>query len=112
MAETWQRPSPAAADVIRQACRLFLDQPAGLAATIDGAIVDMAPPALREDPALAAEVAASNRANLFHWSSCNERDPGGRVPVHLTPEILAIARDAVRRGLEQNIFTTYRTGQN
>src|SRR4051794_26910667 len=107
--EGWERPGPGAAELIREAAQLFLDQPAGLAGEVDAAIVASSPPGLRDDPTLASEVAASNRANLFHWASCNLRDPGGRVPVNLSPEVLAIARDAVRRGLEQNILTTYRT---
>ena len=40
------------------------------------------------------------------------RDPGGRVPANLTPEVLGIAREAFRRGIEQTVYTTYHAGQN
>jgi len=40
------------------------------------------------------------------------RDPAGRVPANLTPEVLGIAREAFRRGIEQTVYTTYHAGQN
>src|SRR2546430_11297600 len=48
---------------------------------------------LRSEPVLAAEVAASTRANVLYWAASMERDPGGRVPANLTPEVLGIARE-------------------
>ena len=67
---------------------------------------------LRSEPVLAAEVAASTRANVLHWAAGIARDPGGRVPANLTPEVLGIAREAFRRGIEQTVYTTYHAGQN
>ena len=61
---------------------------------------------------LAAEVAASTRSNVLHWAAGIARDPGGRVPANLTPEVLGIAREAFRRGIEQTVYTTYHAGQN
>jgi DNA-binding PucR family transcriptional regulator len=61
---------------------------------------------------LAAEVAASTRANVLHWAASMVRDPGGRVPASLSPEVLGIAREAFRRGIEQTVYTTYHAGQN
>jgi DNA-binding PucR family transcriptional regulator len=40
------------------------------------------------------------------------RDPGARVPANLSPEVLAIARDAVRRGADQMLLSTYHASQN
>jgi DNA-binding PucR family transcriptional regulator len=34
------------------------------------------------------------------------------VPANLTPEVLGIAREAFRRGIEQTVYTTYHAGQN
>ena len=67
---------------------------------------------LRSEPVLAAEVAASTRSNVLHWAAGIARDPGGRVPANLTPEVLGIAREAFRRGIEQTVYTTYHAGQN
>ena len=61
---------------------------------------------------MAAEVTASNRANVLHLAASMLKDPGGRVPVNLTPEVLGIAREAFRRGIEQAVYTTYHAGQN
>src|ERR1700756_1018835 len=35
-----------------------------------------------------------------------------RGPANLTPEVLGIAREAFRRGIEQTVYTTYHAGQN
>jgi hypothetical protein len=67
---------------------------------------------LRSEPVLAAEVAASTRANVLAWAAGIARDPGGRVPANLTPEVLGIAREAFRRGIEQTVYTTYQAWQN
>lgn len=112
MAEAWEPPSPAAAALLRDAARLFLDAPHELMAELDAAIMDALPQALREEPTLAAEVAASTRANLVHWATCTLEEPGKRIPVNLTPEVLGIARDAVRRGADQILLSTYHAGQN
>jgi DNA-binding PucR family transcriptional regulator len=56
--------------------------------------------------------AGPNRANLLHWAAANIRDPGAPVPANLGPEPLGIARDLVRRGLDDAALQTYRIGQN
>ena len=38
--------------------------------------------------------------------------PGRAGPANLTPEVLGIAREAFRRGIEQAVYTTYHAGQN
>jgi hypothetical protein len=45
---------------------------------------------------LAAEVAASTRANVLYWAAGILRDPGGRVLANLSPEVLGIARGPCR----------------
>jgi DNA-binding PucR family transcriptional regulator len=109
--------SPQAADLIRRLARGILDEPADLMAEVYAAVSAAAVSAaadesLRSEPVLAAEVAASTRANVLHWAASIERDPGGRVPANLTPEVLGIAREAFRRGIEQTVYTTYHAGQN
>ena len=39
-------------------------------------------------------------------------DPGAPVPANLGPEPLGIARDLVRRGLNESALQAYRVGQN
>ena len=104
--------SPQAADLIRQVARVFLDEPADLMAELHAAVSAAADEPLRSEPTLAAEVAASNRANVLHLAASMLKDPGGRVPANLTPEVLGIAREAFRRGIEQAVYTTYHAGQN
>jgi DNA-binding PucR family transcriptional regulator len=112
MADTWAPPSPQAARLMKDAVRLFLEQPAELVDQVDRAIIAAAPEGLLADPVLAAEAAASTRANVIHWATCMMRDPGARVPANLSPEVLAIARDAVRRGADQMLLGTYHASQN
>ncbi len=109
--------SPQAADLVRRLARGILDEPADLmaevyAAVVAAAVSTAADEPLRSEPVLASEVAASTRANVLHWAASILRDPGGRVPANLTPEVLGIAREAFRRGIEQTLYTTYHAGQN
>ena len=104
--------SPQAADLIRQIAQVFLDEPADLMAEVHAAVLAAADEPLRSEPVLAAEVAASTRANVLHLAASMLEDPGGPVPASLTPEVLGIAREAFRRGIEQSVYTTYHTGQN
>jgi DNA-binding PucR family transcriptional regulator len=104
--------SPQAADLVRRIARGVLDEPADLMAEVYAAVSAAADEPLRSEPVLAAEVVASTRANVLHWAASMERDPGGRVPANLSPEVLGIAREAFRRGIDQTVYTTYHAGQN
>jgi DNA-binding PucR family transcriptional regulator len=104
--------SPQAAELVRRIARVFLDEPADLMDQVHSAVSAAADEPLRSEPLLAAEVAASTRANVLHWAASMERDPGGRVPANLSPEVLGIAREAFRRGIDQTVYTTYHAGQN
>ena len=104
--------SPQVADLVRRIARTVLDEPADLMDQIQAAVSAAADEPLRSEPVLAAEVAASTRSNVLYWAAGIARDPGGRVPADLTPEVLGIAREAFRRGIEQTVYTTYHAGQN
>ncbi len=104
--------SPQAADLVRRIARMILDEPADLIDQVYAAVLAAADEPLRSEPTLAAEIAASTRANVLHWAASMLTDPGGRVPANLTPEVLGIAREAFRRGIEQTVYTTYHAGQN
>jgi len=86
-----------ATDLVRRIARMVLDEPADLMAEVQAAVSAAADEPLRSQPVLAAEVAASTRANVLHWAASMEQDPAGRVPANLTPEVLGIAREAFRR---------------
>jgi DNA-binding PucR family transcriptional regulator len=104
--------SPQAADLVRRVARAVLDEPADLMDQVHAAVLAAADEPLRGEPVLAAEVAASTRSNVLHLAAGMLKDPGGRVPANLTPEVLGIAREAFRRGIEQSVYTTYHAGQN
>jgi DNA-binding PucR family transcriptional regulator len=104
--------SAQAADLVRRIARGVLDEPAGLMAEVQAAVSAAADEPLRSEPVLAAEVAASTRANVLHWAASMVADPGVRVTASLSPEVLGIAREAFRRGIEQTVYTTYHAGQN
>lgn len=108
----WDPPSPRAGALLGDAARSFLEHSTELVAQLDGAVMDVFPESLRADVTLAAEAAASTRANILHWATHVMADPGGRVPANLSPEVLAIARDAVRRGEDQMLPGAYHASQN
>ena len=68
--------------------------------------------AIAGDPVLAEATRRSNRANLLHWAAANISRPGEPVPANLGPEPLAIARDLIRRGMDESAVDAYRIGQN
>ncbi|MDP9384700.1 MAG: PucR family transcriptional regulator, partial [Actinomycetota bacterium] len=111
-ATVWDRPSPAVAELIRAAAAALLESPADVFDAVDQITLDNADPAVTADPALVAAIRRTNRANLTHWAEANVHDPGAPVPPNLGPEVLGIARDLVRRGLDLRSLDAYRTGQN
>ncbi|MBA2348223.1 MAG: PucR family transcriptional regulator, partial [Solirubrobacterales bacterium] len=111
-AHRWERPSDRTCELIRTGAELLLAAPdAGLAQVDAVTLADVAP-AIREDPGLVASIRRANRANLTHWLEANRHDPGMPVEPNLGPDTFGIARDLVRRGLDQNSLDAYRTGQN
>ena len=108
----WDSPSPAAAALVREAAEHVLEHTDELAGLLDAAVYSVTPDPLREDVTLGAEAAASNRANLVHWASSVRDQPGARVPAKLSAEVLAVARDALRRGADQMLLSSYHASQN
>ncbi len=81
-------------------------------ADVDAATLADQHPALVGDPALVAEMRRSNRANFLFWAESIKRDPCGAVPPNPGPEPRIIARDLVRRGLDDSVLQAWRAGQN
>ena len=109
----WNCPSPRVAELIRQGATLALSAPPEWLDELDEVTLQREElPGVNEDPALRAAVKRTNRANLAHWAQANIHDPGAPVPANLGPEPLGIARDLVRRGLDDRALHSYRIGQN
>lgn len=71
-----------------------------------------AAPALAADPVLAHDTAASTHANVVGWAAASIARPGEPVAIEVSPAALDLARDVVRRGLDQEpLITAYRQGQ-
>lgn len=109
----WERPSARVAELIRTGAELVLQQPDEIFDEVDAVVLnDAAGDAVAQDPALADAVRRTNRANLVHWAEANLRDPGAPVAPNVGPQTLAVARDLVRRGLDDGALDSYRMGQN
>ncbi len=109
--DVWHSPSARCAELIASGARMMLDAPE-IFDEIDQAVLTAAGESITSDPALAASMRATDRANLVHWLTSNIRAPGERVVANVGPETLGIARDLVRRGLDDRATEAYRTGQN
>jgi DNA-binding PucR family transcriptional regulator len=102
----------ALADRIGDIAELVLADLGQLADEMDLSIAELAPE-LASDPTLAAEMSASNRANIRRLLKALVRRDGRPPPTDIPPEALDIARTTVRRGIDvQLIFQAYRRGQN
>jgi DNA-binding PucR family transcriptional regulator len=112
VSEAWDPPSSEAAALLRDGAQFFVEHSAELVDQLDEAVMAAFPERLREDVTLAAEAAASTRANILHWATCTIHDPGARVPANLSPEVIGIARVAIRRGEDQMVLRTYHASQN
>jgi DNA-binding PucR family transcriptional regulator len=108
----WDAPRERVAELIRATAVRLLERPAALFDDVDAAVLATAPEGLVGDPALSAGVGTTNRANLVHWATANIEHPGAPVPPLLSPETLDLARDVVRRGLDDTSLNGYRVGQN
>src|SRR5437879_13924121 len=101
MAGAWDPPSPEAAALLQEGAQFFIEHADELVDQLDRAVMAAFPERLLDDVTLAAEAAASTRANIVHWATSVIRDPGAPVPANLGPEVIGIARVAMRRGEDQ-----------
>ncbi len=109
----WERPSDRVREYFRNGAQTILNsQSEWLEALHDAELSAANMHELADDPVLNAALRRTTRANLLHWAAANVRDPGAPVPANLGPEPLGIARDLVRRGLNESALQAYRVGQN
>ncbi len=110
---SWERPSARVAELIRAGIEGILsDDNPGFFEGIDAASLAEHDAAVAEDPALLASFRRANRAAIVHWAEANLRDPGSEVSPYSGPELQAVIRDLVRRGLDAQVLEPYRAGQN
>jgi DNA-binding PucR family transcriptional regulator len=101
------------AALIRDGATAFLEDPGSLFGEVDAAVLEATPTRLSSDPAITTATIATNHANILHWVTANVRRPGEPVPANLSPAVVDIARDIVRRGVDDTTtLNTYRIGQN
>ncbi|GIF66848.1 hypothetical protein Ais01nite_48830 [Asanoa ishikariensis] len=109
---SWDPPSPRVRELIRQGAEIALNPRPEWLAEIDAAtLAGEARRAIAADPVLAAATRRTNRSNLLFWAAANVRAPGQPVPANDDAAPLAIARDLVRRGLDESALDSYRVGE-
>ena len=104
--------TPNVADLIRRGAELVLELPEDVITELDEAALAAMPHEIADDPGLAAGIRRTNRGFVRSWAESNLRDPGAQVTPTIGPEMLAIARDLVRRGLDDSTLEAFRAGQN
>ncbi|WP_061006807.1 PucR family transcriptional regulator [Mycolicibacterium mucogenicum] len=111
----WEPPTPRICELMRLAAERVINLPQDWLDELHTATLasDYMPPAIVGDPVLAGEVRRSNRANQLHWAAANIGHPGEPVPANVGADSLAIARDLIRRGLDESaLLDAYRIGHN
>jgi DNA-binding PucR family transcriptional regulator len=110
---SWPLPSARVQDLIRQGAEIALNpRPEWLAELDEATLAGEARKQIAADPVLAAGTRRTNRSNLVFWAAANVRSPGEPVPANDGEAPLTIARDLVRRGLDESALDAYRVGQS
>jgi DNA-binding PucR family transcriptional regulator len=104
--------SPRVAELIRQGAEIVLGLPEEVMTELDQVALAAMPHEISDDPGLAAGIRRTNRGFVRAWAEANLHDPGARVTPTIGPEMLAIGRDLVRRGLDDSTLEAFRAGQN
>lgn len=103
---------PRVAELIRRGAQTVLDLPEAVITELDEVALAALPREIADDPGLAAGIRRTNRGFVRAWAEANLRDPGADVTPTIGPEMLAIGRDLVRRGLDDSTLEAFRAGQN
>ena len=110
--DAWDPPSPAVAELIRTGATLLLEAPEEVFAEVDAAILADPEHPTVTDPVLAAASGATTARTSSTGPRRTSATPARRVPPNIAPEVLTVARDLVRRGLDADALHGYRVGQN
>ena len=104
--------SPQAADLVRRVARVFLDEPADLMAELHAAVSAAADEPLRSRAGAGRRGRREQPGERAAPGRQHAEGPRRAGPGQPDPEVLGIAREAFRRGIEQAVYTTYHAGQN
>lgn len=109
----WKPPSPRVRELLRQAAEAASNVPAEWMEEIDqaGILSDSMHFAI-DDPVIMAASRRVVRASLVHWVQANIRNPGAPVAAFIPNDMLASARELVRRGITDQMFNASRVVQN
>ena len=108
-----ERPSERVRELIKQGAELVLHTQSEWLEELDQATLSAANaqgPRRRSGPQRGDPQQHPRQPAALGRGQC--RDPGAPVPANLGPEPLSIARDLVRRGLNESSLQAYRVGQN
>jgi DNA-binding PucR family transcriptional regulator len=109
----WEPPSQQVQELIRRGAEIVVKLPQEWLDEMNAAtLASEYMRTIAGDPVLAEAIRRSNRANLLHWAAANISHPGEPVAANLSAETLGVARDLVRRGLDESAVDAYRIGQN
>ncbi|MEO6794696.1 MAG: helix-turn-helix domain-containing protein [Mycobacterium sp.] len=105
-------PPPEIIELMGDVAELMLAELDELLAEMDSAIIELTP-LLGADPALTADMSASNRANATRLLTIFASRDGTMAPVDVPAEALDVARTLARRSIDLDVlFQSYRRGQN
>ncbi len=107
-----EAPSLEVVTLMGDVAELMLAELDQLVTEMDVAEIELTP-ALGADAAIAADLSASNRANVARLMTTFARREPKAAPIDVPPEALDVARTVARRGIALDvIFHAYRRGQN
>ena len=110
---SWPTPSRRIRELIRQGAEIALHPEAAWLEELDAATLDESRwQQIAADPVLAAAVRRTNRSNLLFWAAANVRSPGEPVGSNDEETPMAIARDLIRRGLDESSLEGYRAAES
>ncbi|MFD8594838.1 PucR family transcriptional regulator [Kitasatospora sp. NPDC059646] len=105
-------PPPRILELIRRGAEIALaPQPEWLAELDAATLAGETRRPIADDPVLSAGLRRVNRANLLRWAAANATAPGAPVPAPEGEEQRLMARDIVRRGLDEPALDSYRAGE-
>ncbi|MCO6186003.1 CdaR family transcriptional regulator [Rhizobium sp. L1K21] len=101
--------TPDILEILRSGAGRCLEAPEDWVADIDAATIGALG---TDDPVTIALVCQANRNNIAHWAMATYNAPGQPVPPNLGPEMLRVAREQARLGVDDLALNAYRAGQN
>lgn len=90
---------------------MLLDETRGTLRRVEDAVVDAVGEPFGAEPTVAEAIRIATRANAVHWLWSFAADPNARVAANLSPEVIGIARETLRWGVERSLPGGYRAAQ-